>query len=654
MNWVYDYETIVDCFLGIFEDFDSDKRRVFIISDFRNDFSKMLKFFDENIKNGDWHYGFNCDKFDGQITQFMLKFRKPLESLPTSQLITTIYQYAQETIRKSNANEYLDFKPENFQIKTIDIMSLNNWDSNAKRASLKWVQYTMDWDDIREMPYPHYEPVKYLGKFQKIVEYCFNDVHSTKAIFLHKNSEGKQEMLENIKMRKEFSEKYGLHLYSAPEPRIAKEIFLHLLAKKMECPAEEIKRLRSYRKSVAIKNILLPYIKFDTPEFKAAFNWEKSLDIEIDNSRNVSEEEEKEKGPSYEFTIGTTKTKYGMGGLHGCNVPGVYESTDETVIVSVDVESYYPNLGIRNKWSPAHLPQSIFCELYEWMFNERKKYKKGSALNYLYKIILNATYGLSKNIYSFLYDPMYTYRITFNGQLLLSMLYERVLTRIPHAVPLMQNTDGMEFIIDRRYVDEFHKICADWEKLTKLHLEDTTYSKMIIADVNNYIALHDDPKEKPKRKGRFQFNNLPLHKNKSFLVIPKAISAYFIDGIDPKDYVYNCQSILDFCGGVKTSKKYELYELYVEKGIYKEIKHKKIARYFVSKNGTKLVKRSVTDGSDNQVEADYLTTLYNTISNCNWKEELNYRFYLNKIQAEIDNIESGNPAHQKQTVLTLF
>jgi len=52
--------------------------------------------------------------------------------------------------------------------------------------------------------------------------------------------------------------------------------------------------------------------------------------------------------------------------------------------------SFYPNLGIRNKWAPAHLPKEIFCKLYERFFEERKKIPKKDPKNYVYKIILNS------------------------------------------------------------------------------------------------------------------------------------------------------------------------------------------------------------------------------------------------------------------------
>ena len=105
------------------------------------------------------------------------------------------------------------------------------------------------------------------------------------------------------------------------------------------------------------------------------------------------------------------KTDFGFGGVHGSNKSGEYVSGNGMIIITSDVTSYYPNLAIRNKWSPAHIPKDIFCEQYEWFFDERRKIPKKDPKNYVYKIILNSTYGLSNEENSFLYDPEFTMRI---------------------------------------------------------------------------------------------------------------------------------------------------------------------------------------------------------------------------------------------------
>jgi hypothetical protein len=53
----------------------------------------------------------------------------------------------------------------------------------------------------------------------------------------------------------------------------------------------------------------------------------------------------------------------------------------------------YPNsMAIKNRFYPEHLTEK-FCDVYDQMFQERKKHKKGSAENAAYKLALNGSYG---------------------------------------------------------------------------------------------------------------------------------------------------------------------------------------------------------------------------------------------------------------------
>jgi hypothetical protein len=336
--------------------------------------------------------------------------------------------------------------------------------------------------------------------------------------------------------------------------------------------------MRTHRPKIVVKDIILPYIQFKTATFENLL--QKFQDVVIYPGETKG-------GFKYSVQYKGVKTDYGLGGIHGARSAKVYESTEDMVIMTSDVTSFYPNLAIRNRWSPGHLPQEEFCDLYEWFFEERKKIPKKDPKNYVYKIILNSTYGLSNDENSFLYDPEFTMRITINGQLSLTMLYEMICEEIPNAIPLMQNTDGLETLIPREYVDKYMDICARWEKRTLLQLEHDKYSKIILGDVNNYIAITEDGKA--KSKGRFEYKDLALHKNKSFLIIPKAIQAYFVDGIKPEDYLAQNQNIFDYCGGVKIKGDWEFYEHSIVNGEHSIEQLQHTIRYFVSNSGSKIV-----------------------------------------------------------------
>lgn len=633
--WVMDYETIVNCFVAVFTSYSSNETHIFVINRNRNDLKKLLQFLKDNKQYQDWHLGYNNLAFDSQITEFILQFEKELLELNSNQITASISQYAAEVIRKSNEGEYLDYPEFKLSIKCIDIFKLNHWDNMAKRSSLKWIQYSMDWYNVEEMPHHHEDPVNDDATLNSIINYCINDVNSTKQIFVHKNAKGERPMAAQINLRAELSKTYDVSLFSASEPRISKEIFLHFLSKKLDKPKKEIRAMRTYRNYVSIKNIILPMVEFVTPEFKGVHNWFKNLVVD---TKLYDDKDDKIKGPKYRMMYKGVPTDFGLGGLHGCIKSGIYKSENGKIILSADVTSFYPNLAIRNQWSPAHLPKKDFCELYEWFFEERKKYSKKDPLNYLFKIILNSTYGLSKERNSFLYDPELTFRITVNGQLQLSMLYEMLATRIPGAQPLMQNTDGLEFLIDKEYEPLFFEICKEWEDMTSLQLETVKYDKMIIGDVNNYIAVYDNGEV--KCKGRFEFKDLPFHKNKSFLIIPKALYAYFIEGVDPKDFIQKNRNILDYCAGAKLKGDWHFIERGVKDGAFVENKLQKLIRYFISEKGVKLIKKH-SDGREIQLESGkHLQTIFNKVESKSWEEYgVDDSYYLDKIYDEIHKIE---------------
>ena len=248
-------------------------------------------------------------------------------------------------------------------------------------------------------------------------------------------------------------------------------------------------------------------------------------------------------------------------------------------------------------------------------------------------------------------------------------------------------------MIPTQYKEKYLEICREWEELTNLQLEHDEYSKIILKDVNNYISVYKNGKT--KCKGLFEFQDLALHKNKSFLIIPKAIYNYFVNGIKPETYLEQNQNIYDYCGAVKSKgnwyletrrivndvaekfknmtiedkRNYLLNKGWIplktdkwlrseddveftteeafESCIHKEasvekIKLQKIVRYYISNTGEKIIKCN-PDGRIIQVEAGkWRQTICNNISPLLDKPfdklNINTKYYLEKIYKEIENI----------------
>jgi hypothetical protein len=598
--------------------------------------------------------------FDNQITTFIMsRFGVGIyDTMNGQDIAAEVYEEAQRIISEQ------DFKSswKKNVINSIDLYKLNHWDNPAKKSSLKWIQYSMDWYNIQEMPIHHTTSITKQEQLDTIIQYCINDVKSTTKIYQLSTSQ--------IALRKALTKEYDIDMFSASEPRISKLLFMHFLSKKTGMSKWELGQLRTRRETIDIGSIILPYIKFKHPEFKSILDKFKSIVLDTRNTKG---------GFKYSITHKGVKTDFGLGGIHGATSPGIYEAKDGMIIMTSDVTSFYPNLAIMNKWSPAHLPKEEFCEQYQWFFEERKKIPKKDPRNYVYKIILNSTYGLSNDENSFLYDPEFTMRITVNGQLCLTMLYEMLSTGIPGSIPIMQNTDGLEMMIPAHYKDKYLEICAEWEKLTKLNLEHDQYNKMILADVNNYIAVHKTKscsKEEwenlrsqsphyiftqdkdcyyynaTKCKGRFEFSDLALHKNKSFLIIPKAIYYYFVHDVLPEHYLRDNKNIFDYCAGVKAKGEWKFVETCVVgvERISKELQ--KIVRYYVSNKGCKIVKRNTADGREIQTESGrWQQKVFNEYVDLAWSDyDLNEKYYIDRIYKEISNITRS----QNQYQLTLF
>jgi hypothetical protein len=620
-HWVMDYETLSNCFIAVFEDIKSDDREIFVVHESRNDTEELVNFLNRNKTFNEWHVSFNGLGFDSQITEYILRKQNDLCSMSAQDVAAYLYSKAQQIISKQNSGEFLEFSQRDLQIRQIDVFKLNHWDNPAKRSSLKWIQYTMDWHNIVDMPIHHTSHIV-AQQIEPIIKYCINDVKSTKQIM--QLSKGQ------IDLRRSLTQEYNIDLFSASEPRISKELFLHFLSNQTGIKKWDLRNMRTYRPKITVADIILPYIKFETATFQRLLNKFNEVVVFPNETKG---------GFKYSVQYKGVKTDFGLGGVHGARDSKVYKSNSDMVIMTSDVVSFYPNLAIRNKWAPAHLPQQEFCNLYEWFFEERKKIPKSDPKNYVYKIILNSTYGLSNDENSFLYDPEFTMRITINGQLSLTMLYEMICEEIPNAVPLMQNTDGLETIIPREYQDKYMEICKRWEQITNLELEHGTYSKIVLGDVNNYIAVTEDGKS--KCKGRFEYDNLALHKNKSFLIIPKALHAYFVNGIKPEIFIKENLNIFDFCGGVKIKGDWRFTEHKIQFGEYTETKLQDTIRYFISKSGSKIIKKHNTDGREIQVEAGrWLQTLYTNHHDNPFSEyDLNYDYYLEKIRKEIESLE---------------
>ena len=140
-----------------------------------------------------------------------------------------------------------------------------------------------------------------------------------------------------------------------------------------------------------------------------------------------------------------------------------------------------------------------------------------------------------------------------------------------------------------------------------------------------------------------------LHKNKEFLIIPKAINAYFLKGIKPERYINQNNNIYDYCGYKKKLKDgWCFFERYTKNGAYTFKEIKTDIRYYVSKTNFNVVKRHETGKETEILEYHNVKILNNNnIEDYN----IDYDYYINKIYEQIKLIEPEYLINDKQLKL---
>lgn len=456
--------------------------------------------------------------------------------------------------------------PRDRYIDQLDLFKINHFDNAARSVSLKVLQINMRSESVEDLPY---KPGQLLNpeQIEKLAQYNRHDVDETLKFYF--------ECVDSIAFRETLSEKYNRDFTNHNDTKIGKDYFIKTLEelKPGSCYGADRQVRQTPRPSINLADVILPSVKFTHPEFERVKNWLASQTIT--ETKGVFKD--------LHCTVDGFDYHFGVGGIHGSLKWHVARSTDQKIVIDLDVASYYPNLAIANNLYPEHLG-SDFCDIYKDVYQQRKQHKKGTPENAMLKLALNGVYGDSNNVYSPFYDPQYTMSITINGQLLLCMLADH-LRNIPDLEMVQINTDGLTVAIPREYEWLLDDMSKDWENQTGLELEKAYYEVMFIRDVNNYIAK--DINGNVKRKGAYAHdrNNrgeLPWHKNHSALVIPRAAEKYLIDGVPVEETIRQCGDPFDFMIKAKVPRKNYI--------LHGDIEQQNTLRYYVSVMGAPLIK----------------------------------------------------------------
>lgn len=358
------------------------------------------------------------------------------------------------------------------------------------------------------------------AEIRETVKYCTHDVEQTIEVFMQRQAEFDAHMA--------LITTFGLPLSYINKTQV------QLSAKILNC--ERVERFDEWEIDI------VPTLHLS--KYKHVLTWF----LDQTNKRSYSARLQTE--------IAGVPHTFAWGGAHGARL----KYHKRGLLLHIDVESYYPLLMIvygfltRNSRNPEK-----FKMIYEKRVALKRAGKKKEQAPY--KIVINGTFGISKDPTSPAYDPRQANNICINGQLLLVDLIEK-LEAVPGFELVQSNTDGL--IVSIPDTDEaFYMtddICFEWEKRTGMKLAFEIIDHIYQKDVNNYVFHFSDDEINGKkrntleRKGAYVQEATPLKND--LTIVNTALVEYMMNGTPVEDTINGCDDLNLFQKVVKVSNKY--------------------------------------------------------------------------------------------------
>lgn len=355
------------------------------------------------------------------------------------------------------------------------------------------------------------------AEIRETLKYCTHDVEQLIEVFMQRKSDFDAHM--------SLITTFGLPLSYINKTKV------QLSAKILNCQRIE--------HNDAHKVTFVPTLRLN--KYTAVLKWFKA------QLRYLRDTGEYRKDP-LKIDIAGVPHSFGWGGAHGARL----KYHGKGLYLHIDVESYYPLLMIvygfltRNSQTPEK-----FREIYETRVALKRAGKKAEQAPY--KIVINGTFGISKDPTSTAYDPLQANNICINGQLLLVDLIEKLET-VPGFELIQSNTDGLIIKIPDTD-DAFNMtddICYEWEQRTGMKLAFDVITEIYQKDVNNYVFKFENGKI--ERKGSYVQESNPLKND--LTIVNTALVEYMMNGVPVEETINNCNDLNQFQKVVKVSNKY--------------------------------------------------------------------------------------------------
>lgn len=602
--YVYDIEVFKNVFHCTLLNTETEELIKFECSVRKNEMEEMCKFF---LQPDICLVGYNNIHYDNPIINYCIEYfsnsKYTYDKICMSIFnLSTIITKDKENIDKWKRWKYAN----NFY--TLDLLTMLY--SQALRVSLKEMQVTMMYKNVQEFNCNWQIPLA-TTEIDSMIDYNINDVMSTYELL--KRCE------KDIKLRLDIEDQYNIKCLSKDGVNIGMQILAEEYMRKTGISWNILKDLRSPADTINLNEIILPFIKYDTKILQDLLTEMKSLTVSPGRK-------------SYEkkFLLGDRVISVGVGGIHTINESEIIIPNENEILVDLDVASLYPSMLLNFDFYPRHLGKE-FKEVYADIRERRIKAKhaKDKVTDATLKLALNGLSGNLQNEFSWCYDPKAVMGIRINGQLLLLMLTEKLMTL--GITPIQLNTDGIFVKMPKSVYSEAMKICKEWENLTGLVLEEDRFKAFYQLAVNDYFGVFEN--NLIKEKGCF-ITSVIQGKGLTPKIIPKAVEKYFLEGIKPEEFIKQHTDIKDFLMSEKTGKQWTVE--------YNGQTQQRTNRFYASTDGCFLYKWKIDDGVkkyQNMLTASGVTLL-NNFDNLKENPKINYQYYITEANKIINQLKT--------------
>lgn len=473
---VYDIESFPNCFLLSAEPMDSEQCSTWEISHHRDDRRELFAWIEWLRGTGTPMIGFNNLGYDYRMLHYLLQ--------NPNVTVEQLYEFNNSIFASQDRFGGTIWERDRL-VPQVDLFTVHHFDNRAKTTGLKALQINMRSSNVLEsrVPFGTYLTLEQI--VQDVIPYNVHDVKETKRFARYSMSA--------LDFRTGLVGQFGMDVLNFNDTKIGEKMLEKRLGDDVcytrDANGRKQKR-QTFRRQIALRDIIFPYIRFDNPEFQRILDFKMAQTLAPEDLEDPDADIKTKGAYKISATVGGLEFHFGTGGVHASVERKVFVADDNWLIRDIDVEGLYPNVAIANGLAPAHLGERFTTE-YAKIPAERKTHAKGTYMNGALKLAANGAWGKSNSKYSCFFDPQYAMSIPINGQLMVCMLAEK-LAEVPSVTLIAANTDGITYHIKRSDLEQAKQIEKDWQALTRLKLEDFHYSRLWVRDINNYVAEYED------------------------------------------------------------------------------------------------------------------------------------------------------------------